>query len=433
MKFTNRFFLIIPFLFLFTPVVDAFEVPESITLKTSYNDLWILKPTQYDFSADEGMESVFLELPISLPADQAVSLGDSIQVSTQTKFDLEKIKQYLQDTIAPDIYREATPVSIDMDESGQIFFEGTGHTGRQLDLEPAARMLAYALQNGVTHLTLPLIEVDPEVTINNETLKEMGIVEQVSYGETDFSGSSYNRIHNIDTGFASIQGTVIAPGKDFNFAEALGPVNGSTGYTKELVILGKKTVPDYGGGICQVSTTTYRAIMAGGYDITDRRNHSYLVSYYEPKGLDATYFEGGQNLVFHNDTDSNIVIQAFTEGYMAHVKLYGTKTHRDVVMAGPYYSNWRGAPSPVTEVSSTLAPGQTQVVGHAVNGVDVFWERQVTYSNQTMMDEETGKEVPMSFIEPISSHYQARPNYTLVGPGAPEEGGEEASPETEGE
>jgi len=427
MKFLSKLFLVTAFIFFISPPVKAFELPESITLKTSYNDLWILKPAQHDFSAEDSSQSKFLGMSISLDPTQSAVLEDKIDVVTEAEFDVEKIKQYLQESISPEIYREKTAVTIDMDENDRIFFEGTGHTGRQLNVESAARMIAYAMKNGITHLALPLIEEEPEIIIKNEKLKEMGIIEQVSYGETDFSGSSYNRIHNIDTGFKSIEGTVIAPGEDFSFAEALGPVNGSTGYTKELVILGKKTIPDYGGGICQVSTTTYRAVMAGGYEIKDRRNHSYLVSYYEPKGLDATYFENGQDLVFHNDTDQHIVLQSFTEGQFAHVKLYGSKTNRDVVMAGPYYSNWRGAPAPVTEVSDTLAPGQTQVVGNPVNGVDVFWERFVTYPDKKMLNEQTGEKELMSFVDPINSYYQARPYYTLVGAGAAEEAVEENS------
>jgi hypothetical protein len=108
---------------------------------------------------------------------------------------------------------------------------------------------------------------------------------------------------------------------------------------------------------------------------------------------------------FINDSPDHILMQAFTVGNKAYYNFYGTKTHRTVYMIGPYYGGWFAPPAKRVEYSPNLAPGETQVVGHAVPGVNVTWYRYVTY------DDEADK----SFIETIHSKYQARPDFYIVG------------------
>jgi vancomycin resistance protein YoaR len=79
----------------------------------------------------------------------------------------------------------------------------------------------------------------------------------------------------------------------------------------ELVIKKEGTVPEFGGGLCQVSSTAFRAAMNGGLPITQRRNHAYAVQYYAPQGTDATIYPGVVDLKFINDTPGDILIWAF--------------------------------------------------------------------------------------------------------------------------
>jgi len=423
MKLTIKPLFIAIGLFLMTPGVSAFELPKEVILKTDFR-VWEVNLSQADLLATYP-KTDFAGWDVSFPAALE---GGATELVTQQEvegLDVIKLRDYLAKEIAPDIYREATSVSIDMDESGDVTFEGTGFYGRELDVDEAARMLKYALENGMNYVTLPLIKMDPEVTVKSEALKKMGIKEFISSGETDFSGSPGNRIHNINTGLSKFSGHIVKPGEEFSFNDTIGPINGGTGYRKELVIKGNKTIPEYGGGLCQVSTTSYRAILAAGYPIVDRRNHSYMVSYYDPQGLDATIYEGGQDLKFLNDTEHHLVMQSFTDDYHTYYHFYGTKPNRTVHMIGPHYENWRSAPATKTEVSSELAPGQKKVVGHAVPGVDIFWYRQVIYNEEMKLNEETEKEEEKQFLETIASYYQARPNYYMVGASEASEGGNE--------
>lgn len=417
MKLPIKVFFFIGILFLIAPSSQAANVPTNMVLKTDFRS-WEINPTKLDLFS-EFQKTDFIGMDISIDAADKDKTADLLSDSKEKGLDIMKIRHYLETVIAPNINREKTTVTIDMDAAGKISFEGTGLYGRQLDIDAAASMLKYALENELNFVTLPLITQDPDVTVKSEKLKEMGIVEFVSAGETDFSGSPGNRVHNIRTGLSKFQGVIVKPNEEFSFGDTIGAINGSTGYLRELVIKGNKTIPEYGGGLCQVSTTAYRAVLAAGYPITDRRNHSYMVSYYKPLGLDATYYEGGQDIKFLNDTPHHILMQSFAEGSNTHYNFYGTKPKRTVHMIGPYYSNWRSAPAAKTEYSSSLAPGQRQVVGHAVPGVNVTWYRHVIYNDEMVKDEKTGKKKNKDFVETIFSNYQARPNYYIIGGAAP--------------
>ena len=323
------------------------------------------------------------------------------------------IRNYFEG-IAEDIYRVKEDVTIDKDEDGNIVFAGSGLFGRQLDIEKATMMLKYALEHDVGFITLPLIREDPVVTVLDPDLQQMGIVELVSGGETDFSGSPYNRIININVGLSKFNGHIIKPGEEFVFGNVLGEVGPETGYKQELVIKGDRTVPEYGGGLCQVSTTTYRAALAAGFPVTMRKNHSYAVSYYTPHGLDATVYPPSPDLKFINDSPAHILMQSFTIGKKAYYNFYGTKDNRDVFMIGPYYSGWTSPPPTKTTYSDNLAPGEVKVLGHAVPGLSSSWYRHVLYN-------EENEEEPKDFLELIFSKYQARPDFYVVGEEEPAE------------
>jgi len=408
-----RYFILMGALALFPSLGYAASVPTSMILKTDFR-IWDINPSKIDLFSDY-QKSEFAGLNVALKSDDMPLAAGLLTQSDVEGLDSMKIRQYLEARIAPGIFREKTDVTIDLDENDEVVFEGSGLYGRRLDLESATRMMEYALKNDVKYVHLPLVREDPIVTVKSDELRKKGIKELISGGETDFSNSPYNRIININVGLSKFEGHIVKPGEEFVFGTVLGAVDGSTGYKRELVIKGNKTVPEYGGGLCQVSTTAYRAVLAAGFPITDRRNHSYAVSYYKPLGLDATVYPPSVEMKFLNDTENHFVMQSFTLGSIAHYNFYGTKANRDVHMIGPYYSGWRSPPPKKVEYSTNLAPGEVQVLGHANSGVNVTWYRYVTYNDEMEVDEESGYEQNKSFIETIYSKYQARPDYYIIG------------------
>lgn len=174
--------------------------------------------------------------------------------------------------------------------------------------------------------------------INEENLSKLGIKELISTGVSDFSGSPSNRRHNIAVGASIFNGVIVKPDEEFSFTTTLGEVSAKTGYLPELVIKEDKTIPEYGGGLCQVSTTAFRAAVLAGLPITERKPHSYRVKYYDwpyGPGFDSTVYIPHPDMRFVNDTGHYILIQTYISGNRLYFEFYGTKGKRTTKIVGP--------------------------------------------------------------------------------------------------
>lgn len=241
-----------------------------------------------------------------------------------------------------------------------------------------------------TALTEGRLDVDAQVQVVAPTVENRssfaGKMSLLSTGISNFEGSDLNRIFNIERGLSEyMNGKMILPGEEFSFNESIGgkELEYSDGWKPALGIFGAEDL-EYipGGGICQVSTTMYRAALGAGLDIVDQRNHSLWVNYYgipadktgtEGHGLDATIYPGIQDLSFVNNTDSPIWIEAYRDGNDAIVNFYGKDDGRRVEFEGPYNaSNYSeeayaafdgplGLGDILWKQSITWADGQTEV------------------------------------------------------------------------
>lgn len=179
-------------------------------------------------------------------------------------------------------------------------------------------------------VSLKLSVVKPEITENN--LDSLGIKELIGEGISSASGSTRNRLKNIEVGTSKIQGYLIKPDEVFSLDTILGPIDGEHGFVPELVIKENKTIPEFGGGLCQVATTTFRAALMSGLPIVERKNHAYRVHYYEwpyGPGVDATIYPPHPDVQFKNDTGHYILIQTRIEGVKIYYDFYGTKNGRE--------------------------------------------------------------------------------------------------------
>ena len=206
--------------------------------------------------------------------------------------------------------------------------------GRHLDLEASEQAIIQALIHDQSNVDLVTAEVLPELTLKK--LTSLNVTTLLGTGSSKFTGSPKSRVHNIRVGADRMNGILVAPGDVFSFVDRLGEVDASTGYLPELVIKGDKIIPEYGGGICQVSTTMFRAAIESGLAIIERRPHSIPVRYYNPQGYDATIYPGVVDLKFQNDTDSYILIQSRVEGTMIAFDVFGAPDGRTVKIEGPY-------------------------------------------------------------------------------------------------
>lgn len=206
--------------------------------------------------------------------------------------------------------------------------------GKRFDIARSASAITTALLDNKSSVDLIVETLEPKITLKK--INDFGIETLLSRGESNFHGSSNARIHNIKTGAAKFNGAIIKPGEEFSFNNILGNVDENTGYQYELVIKSGQTIPEYGGGLCQLSTTVFRAAILAGLPITERRPHSFPVKYYNPQGFDATIYPGVSDLRFVNDTKGHILVQTKISGTVLTIELYGSSDGRQVAMDGPH-------------------------------------------------------------------------------------------------
>lgn len=246
--------------------------------------------------------------------------------------DQQKVSDYLTQ-LAPGI--NIAPVdAVFAEENGRVKEFKLSVQGRELNIEKSAQKIAAEI---IHNSTLPVVLVveTKDANITSEKINDLRITSLIASGTTDFAGSPKNRVHNIQTGAAKFQGVLVAPGEEFSFNTILGEVNADTGYLPELVIKKDKTIPEYGGGLCQVSTTVFRAALFAGLQVTERYNHAYPVKYYGAPGFDATIYPPHPDLRFKNNTPGYILIQQNIKKTKLTFDIYGTDDGRKSKIDGP--------------------------------------------------------------------------------------------------
>ncbi|MCD4761130.1 VanW family protein, partial [bacterium] len=260
--------------------------------------------------------------------------------------------------------------------------------GLTINIDNSLELINNALiTSGELEVALVVEVVEPNVA--NQDVNDLGIVELIGTGESNFRGSPVNRVHNIGVGADTLQGVLIAPDEEFSLMTTLGEIDGASGYRQELVIKGNETIPEYGGGLCQIGTTVFRAALRSGLPITQRRNHSYRVSYYEPAGMDATIYSPWPDLKFKNDTGRHILVQARIEGTQLYFDFWGTRDGREIILTEPVIYNIVSPPEEKIIKTTDLEPGQRKCTESAHNGADAKFDYSVQYPGQAEPVEET--------------------------------------------
>ena len=267
-----------------------------------------------------------------------ISKEEAAGYSLQLDFAEDKIKEYLG-TIAPGIEQTAVNARLAFEEN-QLKIIDEGQDKVSLDMDASTKTLIDGI--AAKRQPIELIVSREKAPVSRETLEQLGIKTLLAKGVSNFAGSPKNRRHNIAVGAAKFDGILIAPGEIFSFLTNLGPVDASTGYLPELVIKEDKTIPEFGGGMCQVSTTSFRGAVNAGLEVVERRNHAYPVQYYSPQGTDATVYIPSPDLKFKNNTPAHILIQTHIDGNTLTFDYYGTSDNRRVETEGPITYDRKG-------------------------------------------------------------------------------------------
>ena len=300
----------------------------------------------------------------------------------------EKTQEFLEEKIADFVDEDPQEAKFEIKDGKVIEFQ-TSKDGKKLNAKKNYKLIENNLLFG-TSSSLSLIVEDLKSEVNNETVNNLGIKEIIGIGHSSFAGSPSNRRHNIKTGAEAVNGTLIKPGEEFSLNKTLGEVNAETGYLPELVIKDNQTIPEYGGGLCQIGTTLFRGTTASGLPVSQRRNHSYRVFYYEPAGTDATIYNPWPDYKFINDTKNHILIQYRIEGDDIYFDFWGTPDGRTASSTYPtIYNITKPAPTKIIETLD-LEPGKKKCTEHAHNGADAYFDYSVKYSkNNPPLDAES--------------------------------------------
>jgi vancomycin resistance protein YoaR len=292
--------------------------------------------------------------------------------------------------IASDVHLEPTNAEFRFDEAtGTLVPVVDSVPGRTLDVTATVSLIDEAAHGNQRTVDLPLTAVRPALA--TEDAPNLGVVELLAQGRTGFAGSSASREQNIVVGARQFDGLLIAPGETFSFNRYLGEVTAEKGYEESIIIWGDSTRADVGGGLCQVSSTAFRAAFWAGLPITERWAHSFRVSYYEPpKGLDATIYSPSVDLKWINDTGHHILIHTDVDRDKKTLtfRLYGTNPGRAVEMDGPYEARPVPHGPPVYRDDPTLRKGKQKQIEWPKDGLDVTIYRIIKQDGQEVQRDE---------------------------------------------
>ncbi len=260
--------------------------------------------------------------------------------------------------------------------------------GRRLNIQETIESIQKTLLSGKHEVALEFDYQNPQVD-ENATANDLGISEAVSVVSTYFYDSGSARVHNISTAASAFHGLLVAPSETLSMAEVLGDISLDTGYAEALIIYGDSTIEGVGGGVCQVSTTLFRAAFFGGYPIVERYPHAYRVGYYEQgpnspgPGLDATVFVPIVDFKFTNDRSSWLLLETYVYGNQLLWKFYSAPDGRMVDWTKEE-ANEVEAPDPLYKENPDLSKGEIRQIEWEADGLDVFIDRTVFLEDQIL-------------------------------------------------
>lgn len=428
---TLAFFLLISFTFIFFEKINSNVVYPGITVgntelgrktEEEVRNIFAEKNesignTNFSFSEDSDIATISAEAlkfgyDENLIAKQAISLGRSNNFLSNVSIvfqaylnglNLQPAYHYseekLEEVLAPFMKRiNKDPIdALFTFQNGKVIAFRPSSDGQMVDTDELKKNLNYQFnaiptwkKDQVIKIPISIRVLKPKVT--TDKANNLGIKELIGVGTSLFQHSIQSRIFNITLAASRINGVLIEPNEIFSFNKVLGDVSSFTGYQQAYIIQNGRTILGDGGGVCQVSTTFFRAILNSGLPIIERHAHAYRVGYYEqdgPAGLDATIYVPTVDLKFKNDTKDYILVQTQInqEAQQLSVFFYGTKDGRAVNISQPIITNRVSAPSDLYQDDPTLPKGAIKQVDFKAEGSRVTFTREVTKNGKRIISD----------------------------------------------
>jgi vancomycin resistance protein YoaR len=275
-------------------------------------------------------------------------------------------------------------------EGGKVLEFKPEVVGRVIDVPAFYDKLALTLVGADSEvLEIPVVLSYPKIKAGE--INNLGIKELLGEGKSTFLHSIPGRVFNVNLASSRINSTIVAPGEEFSFNKSVGDISRATGYQTAYIISGGRTVLGDGGGVCQVSTTVFRAALDAGLPIIERKAHAYRVSYYEQDskpGIDATVYNPTADLKFLNDTANHILIltKVDTVNLKMEVKIYGTKDGRVAIVSEPKVYGQSAPPATMYVDDPTLPIGQMRQIDWSAWGAKVSFNYKVMRGVETVYE-----------------------------------------------
>ncbi len=283
------------------------------------------------------------------------------------------------------------------DETRELEVIESAIIGRELNIDATIKAIQEQIVTDNSH-EIPLVfDINKPILTNDVKGADLGVTELIHEEVSYFYGSNADRVKNITIAASKFHGVMVPPGATFSMAEALGDITLENGYAEALIIAGGQTIQGVGGGVCQVSTTLFRAAFFAGFPIVERYPHAYRVSYYEKvagnrinpslAGLDATVFVPIVDFKFTNDTSYWLLMETYVNPTYSSIvwKFYSTSDGREVNWSTTGVTNVVEAPEPKYVENPDLNEGQIKQIDWAADGADVTVSRTVTRNGEVII------------------------------------------------
>ncbi len=361
-------------------------VNQTITLK--YNDLqWIfsLSDIDYSFNIEETLNeayglgrngSIFQRLSNIINIRR-----EKRQLLIKTNYNSNKIRKFLEG-VKKSIDCEPKNAIINY-KDGNISFE-MEKKGQKLDIEDNLLKLEKKFdKKEFEPFELNVESIEPVISYND--IKEIN--GELSVFSTRFDSSKENRSYNIALACSKINNTLLMPGNEFSMDKTLESRTLANGYKKAPVIINGEFVDGIGGGICQVTTTLYNAVLLSRLKVVDRTHHSWPLGYVSA-GRDATISEGSIDFKFKNDRNYPIVLFASVSGNNITINILGRKQDsQKVVLHTEILDVYEPQGSDII-IDNSVPVGEIIVDKKGRNGIKVLVYRDILDENGTLLKRE---------------------------------------------
>lgn len=324
--------------------------------------------------------------------------------------DLDKLQPRM-DEIARAVEVPAQNVVLGWDNGVYVIDHDVDGTG--VDTDAFRTLVQESARRTERKAPLPVQSLKAAARADN--LNDLGLEEHLVSGSSSFAGSSETRYLNILAAANTISYKMVGPGESFSFNAMLGPISLDAGFVEGSIIQGDWTASDLGGGVCQVSTTVFRAALMAGFKFEEWYAHGWRLAFYEadgsPPGMDAaiyqpnTIYEYEKDLVFVNPLDSWLMLMMVVENDTVSAHLYGTSNGWQVEVFEPRISEPKDPGEPVERENPDLPQGERKRVQMARPGYTVYLRRKVTATDGTVISDG-------DFV----SDYRPQPEAWEVGP-----------------